>query len=211
MGASSNRQTDRARTGFFDAMAPEWDDRYGPEATERIRTWCRSLRLPGNASILDVGCGTGVSSVACAERADTPERVFALDLSRGMLREGYRKRSHNRVHWICGTATEIPLPDQSVDVVLALHVWPHIDDGDAALDEWRRVLRPSGLLYLAHLISRDTVNSRHRSASEVHDDILPPVTDLAHFIENRGFTVTDSEDAERYRISAVRNEEGEIG
>jgi len=67
------------------------------------------------------------------------------------------------------------------------------------------------MLYLAHLISRDTVNSRHRSANEVREDILPPATDLARFIGGRGFTVVETEDADRYRISAIRNEDGGIG
>ena len=211
MGLSACRHHDHARTHYFDTIAEEWDDRYGLEATERIRAWCQSLRMPMNASILDVGCGTGVSSVACAERSDAPRRVVALDLSRGMLREGRKKRGNNRVHWVCATGIRIPIADHSFDVVLALHVWPHIDDGGVALAEWYRVLRPGGMLYLAHLISRDTVNSRHRSANEVREDILPPATDLARFIGGRGFTVVETEDADRYRISAIRNEDGGIG
>lgn len=201
-----------ACSAFFDELAPRWDSIGGPESEERISRWCASVALPKDAVVLDVGCGTGISSRALAEclvttkESGTGGRVIALDLSHGMLREGRARRAHPRVHWVCADAGAVPLPAGTAHVLIALHMWPHLDDHEAALREWHRVLCPGGALWIAHLSSRAKINAIHREGSEaIHHDRLPPVVAVAERAERCGFRVEHTEDSEeRYLVHAVR-------
>jgi len=206
------------RNGFFDEIAPRWDSAGGPEAAERIRSWCeatarefRKRHSPsstGRATILDIGCGTGISSWALAEGLGPAGNVVALDLSHAMVREGRLRRDHRRVAWVCGGAEALPLARGIADAVLALHVWPHIARKRVALREWRRALKPGGLLWIVHLMSRARVNAIHAGAPDpVRRDRLPPVGELRRLVERAGFRVTRTEDSEeRYFLEATAPE-----
>jgi SAM-dependent methyltransferase len=88
---------------------------------------------------IDVGCGTGMSSVAIA---DLSERVVAVDISMSMLSVALR---HPRVRYLCGPAEALPLADREVDLLtagLALHWF----DQPAFFAEAARVLRPGGTI-----------------------------------------------------------------
>jgi SAM-dependent methyltransferase len=97
---------------------------------------------PDDATVLDVGCGDGVFTSVAAMR--TPRgRVVGLDFSFGMLRAlAERSRAVLRVQ---GDAQVLPIPDASVDVVLATWMLYHVDK-PRALADYKRVLRPGGRL-----------------------------------------------------------------
>jgi len=193
-----------ARTGFFDEIAPQWDEKSGPDAIERVRTWCASLPLQSDGVVVDIGCGTGISSQAIVE--GTNRRAVAVDLSLEMLRNGRSKRDAASICWLCSDAMELPLADSVADGVLALHVLPHLERRAVAFSEWRRVLKRGGSLFIAHLMSRARVNEIHRSGPEaIHDDILPPVRELARELDSHGFCVLETEDShERYMLHCAR-------
>jgi len=193
-----------ARTSFFDEIAPQWDEKSGPEAIERVRTWCANLPLPSDGVVVDLGCGTGISSQAIVE--GTNRRVVAVDLSLEMLRNGQSKRHADSICWVCSNAMELPLADAVADGVLALHVLPHLERRGIAFSEWRRVLKPGGSLFITHLMSRARVNEIHRSGPEaIHDDILPPARELAGELVSHGFCVLETEDShERYLLHCAR-------
>lgn len=87
------------------------------------------------AEILDIGCGTGATMDALKNYG----RVQGIDLS--LLPLGYsRQRGHERV--LCASATSLPFPDRSFDLVTALDVIEHLDDDVAGLSEVYRVLKP---------------------------------------------------------------------
>ena len=198
---------DDERQCFFDECAREWDQMTGAERIAQMEAWCARLPIPDDALVLDVGCGTGVSSVACARSLSGRGCVVALDLSRHMAHEGRRSRPHPRVCRVCGDAASVPLPDASVHAVLAMHMWPHVREAERTLAEWRRVLKPGGSLWIVHLISRAQVNAIHRGASDaVREDALPPVRDLAGFLRAHGFCVrVEEEDDSHYLVHAARS------
>jgi ubiquinone/menaquinone biosynthesis C-methylase UbiE len=98
---------------------------------------------------LDAGCGTGVCSLALAERAHS---VVALDLSGGALctaRNLARRLDRPKIAAIQGSLLALPFADGSFDLALSWGVVHHTVDPRRALDELARVLRPGGALILA--------------------------------------------------------------
>jgi SAM-dependent methyltransferase len=96
--------------------------------------------------VLDVGCGHG--RYTGRVRADHPEAtVVGIDKSPGMLAEVAEPV-------MVADAQAIPYPDGCADAVLAMHMLYHVPDIDKAVAEFRRVLRPGGVL-LASTNARD--------------------------------------------------------
>ena len=105
-------------------------------------------------SLLDAGCGTGNYTAALAPRL---ARVTAIDMSDGMLQVARRKTaglSAERVRFLKGDITKIPLLDQSFDAIVFNQVLHHLEGGydpdynghARALSEAYRLLRPGGVL-----------------------------------------------------------------
>jgi len=100
--------------------------------------------MPG--IILDVGAGTGYCTARLAEQF--PEAgLFALDIAEGMLRKLHgRPGLRGKVLRVCGDGESLPLRDGSVDLVFSNLALQWCVDLPAALAEFRRVLRPAGVM-----------------------------------------------------------------
>jgi malonyl-CoA O-methyltransferase len=96
--------------------------------------------------ILDIGAGTGVATAALAARY-RKARVVALDFALPMLLQA-RKRGGwlRKPRCICGDLEQLPLADHSVDLIYSNAALQWSNDLDSAFGEFRRVLRPGGLL-----------------------------------------------------------------
>ncbi|MGH2550465.1 MAG: methyltransferase domain-containing protein, partial [Thermomicrobiales bacterium] len=99
---------------------------------------------PGDR-VLDVACGTGVSTRVAAERAGVTGRVVGLDFSAAML--GIARElppaAGADIEWIEANALSMPLPDASFNVAICQQGLQQIPDRVAALREIRRVLEPA--------------------------------------------------------------------
>jgi SAM-dependent methyltransferase len=111
------------------------------------------LPLRPGTRVLDLGCGAGRHAFEALRRGAT---VLAVDADEDELapvtamatamREAGEAPPGARAVALAGDATALPLPDASVDVVIAAEVLEHIPADQAALDEIARVLRPGGTL-----------------------------------------------------------------
>lgn len=112
--------------------------------------------LPGGEprDVLDVGCGTG-SSLLEAARRWPGARIVGLDLSVGMLalagREAERlpAAARKRISFIELDSASLPLADQSFDLVMTAFMLQLVPSRPAVLAEFRRVLRPGGIVAIA--------------------------------------------------------------
>lgn len=202
-------QTLHSRKAFFDSIADKWDAHEDMDIlSDRLLHGLNSFGIGPSESILDVGCGTGNLTLALLKRLSPEGRVIAVDISRMMLKRAKTKISDPRVEWHLASADQLPLPDECIDRVICLSVWPHfVDPYDTAL-ELSRVLKTEGWIHVWHLIPRDEVNRIHSEASDiVRKDLLPPADEASQVLSFSGFEVTALlDDHTGYLISARKKQ-----
>jgi ubiquinone/menaquinone biosynthesis C-methylase UbiE len=120
---------------------------HGPEV---LNLWMKSVSSYVKdrkvKTILDLGCGTGRFTEALAVCFDA--EVTGLDPSRKMLDQARAKLRDPHVRYELGRAENIPLPDDSLDLIFISMVLHHLDDPAAAARECHRVLKPQATLFV---------------------------------------------------------------
>jgi arsenite methyltransferase len=150
-------------------MADRWAEwllskRFGGDAnTETARLEMKQLTrvrdallqfayLKPEETVLDVGCGDGLMGFGALERSAPSGRTIFLDISDDLLqrcREVARDTQMiDRCSFVRAAADRLPLRDECVDLVTTRSVLIYVEDKDAALSEFRRVLRPKGRVAL---------------------------------------------------------------
>lgn len=97
--------------------------------------------------VLDVGCNAGTQSMVWAEGG---HRVYGLDINAPLVALA-KARAVERslaIDFQVGTAEHLPFPDASMDVCLAPELLEHVPDWERCLNEFSRVLRPGGVLFV---------------------------------------------------------------
>src|SRR5215472_12112339 len=106
------------------------------------------LPLASAASVLDLGCGTGVVGRALAKRETFSGRIVGVDLSPTFVSEGRRlaKDEHvdHRIEFQVGDVHALDYGDASFDIVIAHTLISHVTDPLSVLKEAARVTRPAG-------------------------------------------------------------------
>jgi ubiquinone/menaquinone biosynthesis C-methylase UbiE len=147
---------------------PLWEARmhakgqYG--AFDRIRARMVSAALrdfrPAGGRLLDVGVVTPLSAAA-----GPAWQVVGIDISKNAILSGKGKVKEAgalapRFEWSQADARSLPFGDSTFDALIAGEVIEHFHEGEVGLREWRRVLRPGGLLILTTPNARRFVNRR---------------------------------------------------
>lgn len=101
-------------------------------------------RLSAESRVLDLGCGPGSFSYDAS-----PARILALDEWIFNNSEARRRMAGGRIHYLLGSGLNLPLDSASVDVVVANHVFEHVEDPRKTASEVSRVLNASGVLFVS--------------------------------------------------------------
>lgn len=192
---------------FFSELADRWDAQHDMQSLgDNLSAGLAELHVETAETVLDVGCGTGNLTRALLDRLGRDGCVMAFDLAPAMIDTARRKNSDPRVRWTVADASEVPLPDESVDRVICFSVWPHFDDAAACAHELRRVLRRGGRLHVWHLASRHRINAIHSTADEaVCKDLLGPAAETADLLRGIGMAPVEVvDDDRRYLVTAVK-------
>jgi ubiquinone/menaquinone biosynthesis C-methylase UbiE len=143
---------------------------YDPLRAGYLRRLVASLELTGTERVLVVGSGAGSEAIHIARALDDGGRLTCLDISPTWLAEARRRLAAcPSVEFILGDATEVGLPAEGFDLILAHYVLHDVDTAalPATLDALVRALAREG-----RLIVVEPVTTRHGpSADELRDRI----------------------------------------
>jgi arsenite methyltransferase len=120
--------------------------------------------------VLDLGSGGGIDVLLSARRVGPTGKAYGLDMTDEMLalaRENQRKAGVENVEFLKGEIESVPLPDDSVDVVISNCVINLSADKDRVLRETFRVLKPGGRFAVSDVVVRGDVPEQVRRSMEM--------------------------------------------
>src|ERR1700687_5096729 len=126
-------------------------------------------KLNPGETVLDLGSGGGIDVLLSAKRVGPTGKAYGLDMTDEMLalaNENKRKAGAENVEFLRGEIEHIPLPDNSVDVVISNCVINLSADKDRVLREAFRVLKPGGRFAVSDVVTRGEV------APEIRQSVL---------------------------------------
>jgi len=144
---------------MFDAIAPRYDFLNRLLSLRQDVYWRRfmitALRLPQNAAVLDVACGTGDVLVEISEQRLSQGLVIGADFAPQMLTIAkdklIRKQLDTRIHLMAGNGLHLPFPSDTFDAITIAFGIRNIMDRKSALAGFFDSLKPGGKLAVLEL------------------------------------------------------------
>ncbi|MFO1100642.1 MAG: arsenite methyltransferase [Xanthobacteraceae bacterium] len=167
-------------------------------------------QLTPGETVLDLGSGGGIDVLLSARRVGPTGKAYGLDMTDEMLvlaRENQRRAGVDNVEFLKGEIENIPLPDNSVDVVISNCVINLSSDKDRVLHEAFRVLKPGGRLAVSDVVTRGDIPGILRENLELWVGCLAGALDEADYLAKlaaAGFDLISIEPTRIYRIEEAR-------
>lgn len=127
---------------YENTMVPLWFGRWAEALLE-------SVALKSGESVLDVACGTGVTTRLAKRHVGGNGRVTGLDINAGMLKKAKELATDQNIEWMESDVVGTSFQDNSFDAVISQHGYHYFPDQRAALKEFHRVLTPNGRIALS--------------------------------------------------------------
>ena len=168
------------------------------------------LALEPGQTVLDLGSGGGIDVLLSAKRVGPTGKAYGLDMTDEMLalaRENQQKAGATNVEFLKGTIEAIPLPDNSVDVIISNCVINLSSDKDAVLREAFRVLKPGGRFAVSDVVVRGEVPADIRRSMELWVGCIAGAleeTEYAAKLRAAGFDDVEVEPWRIYKIDDAR-------
>ncbi len=165
---------------------------------------------PGE-TVLDLGSGGGIDVLLSARRVGPEGKAYGLDMTDDMLllaRENQQKSGLTNVEFLKGEIEQIPLPDNSVDVIISNCVINLSADKDRVIAEAFRVLKPGGRFAVSDVVvSGDAVPEAVRRSMELWVGCVAGALEETSYrgkLARAGFENVDVEPTRVYRADDAR-------
>ena len=167
-------------------------------------------KLNSGETVLDLGSGGGIDVLLSAKRVGPRGKAYGLDMTDEMLalaNENKRKAGAENVEFLKGEIESIPLPDNTVDIIISNCVINLSADKDRVLREAFRVLKPGGRFAVSDVVTRGEMTP------EVRQNVLAWVGCIAGALEENeyrsklsaaGFEQIEIEPTRIYRVADAR-------
>jgi ubiquinone/menaquinone biosynthesis C-methylase UbiE len=166
--------------------------------------------LKAGEVVLDLGSGGGIDVLLSAKRVGPTGKAYGLDMTDGMLalaRENQKKSGLTNVEFLRGEIEHIPLPDDSVDVIISNCVINLSADKDRVIAEAFRVLKPGGRFAVSDVVVNGDVPADVRRSMELWVGCVAGALEEKTYrskLAGAGFEAVDVEPTRIYRAADAR-------
>lgn len=205
--------TEEQREVFGSKLYEEGDRDELPEAAQLASLGCGNptavANLEGGQIVLDLGSGGGIDVLLSAKRVGPSGKAFGLDMTEEMLelaRNNQNEAGVENVEFLMGEIEAIPLPDDSVDVVISNCVINLSGDKPKVLREAARVLRPGGLFAVTDVIADPDMTEETRADMQEWTGCIAGALTRDEFessLEEAGFADVEIEETHRVHDQAA--------
>lgn len=172
-------------------MVPLWFGRWA-------KALLQELALQPGENVLDVACGTGVTTRLAKQLVGSLGQVTGLDINASMLDRAQELAKTQDIEWLESDVIAIDRPENSYDVVLSQHGYHYFPDKPAALAEFLRLLAPGGRMAFSIWEGHSPYTTAICNAVERHLSLesatkqraqrqTPPAKDLLEQVRAAGF------------------------
>ena len=167
-------------------------------------------KLNPGETVLDLGSGGGIDVLLSARRVGPTGKAYGLDMTDEMLalaNENKKKAGVENVEFLKGEIEHIPLPDNSVDVVISNCVINLSSDKDAVLREAFRVLKPGGRFAVSDVVTRGEMLPEIRKSVFLWVGCIAGAleeNDYLRKLRDAGFAEPEVEPTRIYRVEDAR-------
>ncbi|MGH3022918.1 MAG: arsenite methyltransferase [Gaiellaceae bacterium] len=168
-GCCGNAACDGEDGSFGEALYTSDQREQLPEAAALASLGCGNptavAELREGEVVLDLGSGGGIDVILSAKRVGPTGTAYGLDMTDEMLtlaQQNAREAGVGNVHFLKGVIESIPLPADSVDVVISNCVVNLSVDKAAVMAELARVLRPGGRIGISDVVAEDRLSAEER-------------------------------------------------
>lgn len=184
-----------------------------PEAAVLASLGCGNptalAQLAEGEVVLDLGSGGGIDVLLSARRVGPSGFAYGLDMTDEMLELAERNKAEagaENVKFLKGHIESIPLPDDSVDVIISNCVINLSADKDQVLREALRVLKPGGRFAVSDVVVDGELPDAVRKDMELYVGCVAGALERNDYLSklaNAGFTEASIEPTRRYQFSAI--------
>jgi arsenite methyltransferase len=185
-----------------------------PDAAVKASLGCGNptalAELKPGETVLDLGSGGGIDVLLSARRVGPTGKAYGLDMTDEMLalaRQSQRKAGIENAEFLKGEIENIPLPDDSVDVIISNCVINLSGDKNQVLREAFRVLKPGGRFAVSDVVTRGEVPSEVRQSMLLWVGCIAGALDEYEYVgrlAKAGFDLIDIEPTRIYSIEDAR-------
>jgi ubiquinone/menaquinone biosynthesis C-methylase UbiE len=212
-GGDAARITERQRELFGSGLYDAEDRDALPEAAQLASLGCGNptavADLKVGETVLDLGSGGGIDVLLSARRVGPTGRAYGLDMTHEMLelaRQNQREAGVENVDFVKGTIEEMPLADNSVDVIISNCVINLSGDKAAVFREAARVLRPGGRFTVSDVVADEGMDATTRSDMEQWTGCIAGALTRADYkahLEAAGFEAVELQETHRVHDDAA--------